>query len=190
MFAPAVSFRMGRAAAIESFDQLAVYKKMVAAEKKPVKDFGNFVRRAAKGLIRPAAKSKLERVRIARLVYNRSRTPATRQLALEVLIAAQEAASAPPGSPPRSVKGHLKKNIFDAWDSSTRSEVIGPVALGAGVAPHALEYGGASVTKIRKNNQTITRVVNIRPHPFMQPALAREAPKFPKLFAGALDRAA
>lgn len=185
------AMRMSRSQAIANFfDSDKVLKAIDKAGRQPLEKYGAFVRRDAKGSLKAAAKSKLEKVRVARLALARARTPATRQIALGVLTAAQESASAPPGKPPRSVKGHLKNNLFFSWDGSSRSVVIGPVKLGAGVAPHALEFGGSSVTKIRRGNQTISRAVQIRPHPFMRPANEKNKGKLPPLFRGILDRAA
>lgn len=95
-----------------------------------------------------------------------------------------------PGQPPSSHKGWLKQHLYFAWDQATRSVVVGPAQLGRGTAPRALEFGGPSLSfrrlKVSGRAYTATRVVNIRPRPFMHPALAAELPKFAGLYRGTL----
>lgn len=52
--------------------------------------------------------------------------------------------SSPPGHPPRSHEGSLKKMIFFAADIKRRDVVIGPVRFGSNnpVVPGLLEHGG------------------------------------------------
>jgi hypothetical protein len=49
-----------------------------------------------------------------------------------------------PGSPPSVHSGELKRLLFFAWDSSTKSVVVGPAAFGsrAGQTPPIQEFGG------------------------------------------------
>ncbi|MHB1158233.1 MAG: hypothetical protein ACYC26_15520 [Phycisphaerales bacterium] len=87
----------------------------------------------------------------------------------------------PPGSPPSSHTGLLKKFIYFGYDPSKRSVVIGPVRLseqGRGEAPHLLEYGG--VWRIGK------KVAHYSPRPFMRPAFEHEKPKLPAMWAGSI----
>jgi hypothetical protein len=92
---------------------------------------------------------------------------------------------APPGQPPSSHTGLLKKFIFFGFDPSKRSVVIGPVRLsenGRGEAPSLLEHGGSAVLKRRGKRKR----VNYRPRPFMQPAMTKELPNLPALWRGSV----
>jgi len=172
------------------FDRAAVIKAVDRQTRSVLSKFGAYVRRTAKGSIKKAAPSKLEKVKRARKVLARSKTPATQQLAMEVLMRAQQDASAPAGQPPRSVKGFLKDHIFFVFEPARRGVIIGPEALGAAVAPKALEQGGRSITKIRRGGQTISRVVTVRPHPYMGPAVAKVEKQLPSLWATAGKKSA
>ena len=79
-----------------------------------------------------------------------------------------------PGHPSRSHTGHLKHNIFFAYNPAVRSVVIGPVLLEGRknlhvahntlTVPEALEFGGRSWSPIRR------KVLIIRKRPYMWPA--------------------
>jgi len=93
--------------------------------------------------------------------------------------------SAPPGQPPSSHIGLLKKFIFFGYDPTKRSVVIGPVRLsqkGRGEAPHLLEHGGSTTLK-RKGKRTRAR---IQARPFMGPAMKKEQPKLPAMWKGSV----
>jgi hypothetical protein len=64
-----------------------------------------------------------------------------------------------PGTPPRVIKGTLKKLIFFVYDRRQKDVVIGPVPFNGpvGVVPPILEYGGSVGGK--KNPRRITRVL-------------------------------
>lgn len=159
------------------FDRTPVIAAVGKAQAGILSHDGSFLRRTAKGLIRNAAPTKLAKVKQARRAFARARQGPARLVALQVLVAAQRAASAPERQPPRNVKGHLKEKIYFSWDPSTRSLVVGPEKLGAGLAPRALEEGGPSITTFRRGNQTFVRRVTVRPHPYMGPALKKEIAK-------------
>lgn len=94
-----------------------------------------------------------------------------------------------PGQPPSSHLGWLKQHIYFSWDPSIESVVVGPIPLGRGTAPKALEHGGRSLSfkrhKVRGQWVTDIRVIpHIRPRPFMRPALGRIIPKFAGLLKG------
>lgn len=79
----------------------------------------------------------------------------------------------PPGSPPSSHTGLLRKFIFFAYDPTTRSVVVGPAALRARpTAPEALEKGGMSPVRRKSGPKS----VYIRQRPYMVPALEKEMP--------------
>lgn len=111
------------------------------------------------------------------------------------LIRKRKRASAP-GQPPSSHVGYLRKFLFFAWDSATRSVVIGPALLGSKSplpVPAVLE-GGGPVSKTeyqlsggrwvgggspllrgaRGGRPTRTRGGFIEPRPYMGPALEAE----------------
>lgn len=90
-------------------------------------------------------------------------------------------AVSPPGSPPSSHEGSLRKYLFFSYEPRTRSVVVGPAKLNKpGSVPHLLEHGGTAVRR--------GAVLTYRPRPFMAPALAAERPKFAALWKGAVTR--
>ena len=99
----------------------------------------------------------------------------------------RKSASAP-GSPPSSHTGLLKRFIFFGYERSRQTVVIGPMRLNqkAGTAPAALEHGGTSVVVEGLRRRRRKRRVRIRARPFMGPALQKELPKFPALWANSV----
>ena len=88
---------------------------------------------------------------------------------------------APPGSPPSSHTGLLRKFIFFGFDRDRHSVVIGPVRLdrrGRGEAPSLLEYGGQT-TLVRRGKR---RRTTYRARPYMGPAFEKEQPKLPAMW--------
>jgi hypothetical protein len=97
--------------------------------------------------------------------------------------------SAAEGQPPSSHTGLLKKFIFFGYDPERRSVVIGPARLGKpGEAPRALELGGPSMMPVRHGVKVTLVPVEIKPHPYMGPALKRELPKLPAMWANSVKR--
>lgn len=117
----------------------------------------------------------------------------------------------PPGFPPSSHEGSLKRLIFFSYDKEKKSVVIGPVPFGAkgGQVPELLEYGGTR--RIPKGTLVVVdagvgrgkggrfisgkqfvesdgRTVKYEPRSFMGPALKQEAPKFAGLWANAIKK--
>ena len=89
--------------------------------------------------------------------------------------------AAPPGKPPSSHVGLLKRLIYFGYDRSKQSVVIGPAPLrGTAEAPPLLEYGGRARRRGRRGR---TRMVTYRPRPFMGPAFQKEQPKLPAMWA-------
>ena len=115
--------------------------------------------------------------------------------------------TSPPGSPPHSHLGLLRRFILFGYDERTDSVVVGPAKLAkAGDAPHTLEFGGAAVAKrtmvvrvgdtgrdrrgrfARGKRQLVeagTRLV-YKPRPYMGPAMKKELPKFPQLWRNSI----
>ena len=91
-----------------------------------------------------------------------------------------------PGLPPYSHVGLLRRFILFAYDSGSRSVVIGPVLLKPpSVVPSLLEYGG-TVQKRDRKGRPRTAVYPARP--YMRPALAAELPGLPDLFKNSVLR--
>jgi hypothetical protein len=92
---------------------------------------------------------------------------------------------APPGSPPSSHTGLLKKFIFFGFDPDRRSVVIGPTRLnqrGRGEAPPILEYGGTTTLKRRGKRKRTT----YKARPYMGPAFEKEQPQLPAMWRGSV----
>lgn len=93
--------------------------------------------------------------------------------------------SAPPGSPPSSRTGLLKKFIFFGYDTQRKSVVIGPSRLnrkGRGDAPPLLEYGGTA-TLVRRGRKKRT---TYKARPYMGPAFEKEKPQLPAMWRGSV----
>ncbi|MCS7168069.1 MAG: hypothetical protein RMI91_11965 [Gemmatales bacterium] len=87
--------------------------------------------------------------------------------------------TSPPGQPPYSHTGLLRKFILFAFDPQRRSVVIGPTLTKEGsTAPRLLEHGGNAVIADCGKK----RRAHYRPRPFMQPAFEQEQPKLPALW--------
>lgn len=92
---------------------------------------------------------------------------------------------APPGQPPSSHTGLLKKFIFFGYDADRRSVVIGPTRLnqkGRGEAPPLLEYGGKA-TLVRRGKK---KYVTYQARPYMGPAFEKEKPQLPAMWRGSI----
>ena len=79
--------------------------------------------------------------------------------------------TSPPGSPPFSHVGLLKKGILFGYDSRNISVVVGPTLLNGARTKDALEmleYGGTTTRK--------GRPARYRARPFMGPAMENSAP--------------
>lgn len=93
--------------------------------------------------------------------------------------------AAPPGQPPSSHTGLLKKFIFFGYDAARQSVVIGPTRLnqkGRGEAPPLLEYGGKA-TLVRRGKK---KRVTYQARPYMGPAFEKEKPQLPAMWRGSV----
>jgi hypothetical protein len=91
--------------------------------------------------------------------------------------------TSPPGQPPYSHVGLLRKFILFAYDPQRKSVVIGPTLTKEGSqAPRLLEHGGDAV--LEEGGKA--RRVRYRPRPFMRPAFAEEQKKLPALWRGSV----
>ena len=95
--------------------------------------------------------------------------------------------SSEPGRPPSSHSGDLKRLIYFGYDPKRETVVIGPLRLNQkiGNAPEALEHGGVSVVAegSRRRRKRRRRKVMVQARPFMGPAMERETPKLPRMWA-------
>jgi hypothetical protein len=101
-------------------------------------------------------------------------------------------ATSPAGSPPSA---HSKdsvatlKNILFAYEPQNMGVVIGPVLLNGsqGSVPALHEFGGSRAIRVTRRQRgqrvAVVRQARYPARPFMGPALAAEAPKFPSLWA-------
>jgi hypothetical protein len=87
--------------------------------------------------------------------------------------------TSPPGSPPYSHVGLLRRFILFAYDADRKSVVIGPTLTKEGSeAPRLLEYGGDTVVEVEGKRQRL----RYRPRPFMRPAFEQEKTRLPTLW--------
>jgi hypothetical protein len=87
--------------------------------------------------------------------------------------------TSPPGQPPYSHVGLLRKFILFAYDQDRKSVVIGPtLTKEESEAPRLLEHGGNTEMEVRGK----ARRVRYRPRTFMGPAFEAEKPKLPALW--------
>jgi len=87
--------------------------------------------------------------------------------------------TSPPGGPPYSHVGTLRRLLFFGYDRAAQSVVIGPVLSTRPTgAPKNLEYGGTA--DVPHQGKTVR--ARIRPRPFMGPALAAELPGLPQMW--------
>jgi hypothetical protein len=87
--------------------------------------------------------------------------------------------TSPPGQPPHSHVGLLRRLIFFAYDRGQQSVVIGPTLLRQdSEAPGLLEHGGEVVRPDKRAH----RKLRYRPRPFMAPAFEQEQHRLPDLW--------
>lgn len=90
----------------------------------------------------------------------------------------------PPGRPPHSQRGILRKSIHFAYDRSAQSVVIGPVGFSARAEVTPLfEYGG--IGRKRGYNK---RPPRYEPRPYMHPAFEKEKPNLAEMWKNALKK--
>lgn len=95
--------------------------------------------------------------------------------------------SAPPGSPPHSHVGLLRNFILFGYERASDSVVVGPAKLNKPTeAPRVLEHGGVTTVTKFARGRLRKRRVRMKARPFMGPALEKERPKLPKLWAGSV----
>jgi hypothetical protein len=94
---------------------------------------------------------------------------------------------APPGQPPHSHNGQLKRFLWFAYDPEAETVVIGPAGFKRTTdAPHTLEFGGRTRVTYRRHGRKVRSSARIDARPYMAPAFAKERPNLPKLWAGSV----
>lgn len=98
--------------------------------------------------------------------------------------------TAPAGKPPHSHEGSLRRGIAFGYDRAADSVLVGPESIRNSPAPAALERGGPSTRTFysAKAGRVLRREINVRPRPYMLPALERERAKLPELFKNILTK--
>ena len=94
--------------------------------------------------------------------------------------------SAPPGKPPHSHEGSLRRLIYFGYDRASDSVVVGPVGFKRSTAPNVLEFGWKTEIQRRRHGKVVRTRVTIDRRAFMGPALEKERPKLPKRWAGSV----
>ncbi|MEW6198047.1 MAG: hypothetical protein AB1601_05205 [Planctomycetota bacterium] len=94
--------------------------------------------------------------------------------------------SAPPGKPPHSHEGSLRRLIYFGYDRASDSVVVGPVGFKRSTAPNVLEFGGKTEVKRRRRGKVIKTRATVQERPYMGPALEKERPNLPKRWAGSV----
>jgi hypothetical protein len=90
------------------------------------------------------------------------------------------------GQPPSSHVGTLKRLIFFAFEPP-KNVVIGPIEFdGRFEGAEALEYGGKSTIKTISKTGHKTKSITIQARPFMGPAMEKEKPKLPGMWADSI----
>lgn len=142
------------------FDRKAVMSEVDKQKRKVFSKFGAFVMRKARWSMKNASK-----------MANRKRNPQK---------------YSQPGDPPFSRKGLLKQFLFFAWDSATRSVVVGPARLGgmSGDVPKTLEDGGT--IPVRQGKQVVP--VKYEARPYMGPAVLKTLPQMPAQWRNSVVR--
>lgn len=99
--------------------------------------------------------------------------------------------SAPPGAPPHSHEGSLRRLILFGYDKPNDSVVVGPVGFKKSDAPSVLEYGGDTIVLRRvggRGGKLTSQKVKIAPRPYMAPALEKQRPKLPLLWRNSVRK--
>jgi len=93
---------------------------------------------------------------------------------------------APPGHPPHSHEGSLRRLIYFGYDPASDSVVVGPVGFKRSTVPNVLEFGGKTEVRTRRRGKVVRTRTTIAERPYMGPALEKERPKLPKRWAGSV----
>lgn len=164
-------------------DRKAVIDQVGKAQAKNLMFGGGLIRKIARNSMRAAPRGKLKKIQELFVRLAHARGGKARKALLEQVRKLQHEASAPAGQPPRTVLKLLKDMLFFAFDSSSKSVVIGPAKLnrrGEDV-PSILEEGGTET--IRGKHSGRIKRLKIAPHPYMGPALKKAQPRLASAWA-------
>lgn len=146
------------------FDQPAVMRAVDSTRRRNLAQQGRFIQRAARRLIRPARRKRLDEMSSdERRQYRAACAIAERE---GRRITRRPFAPSRPGEPPRGRTGLLRNRLFFSYDSRSQSVVVGPEAAGPRTAD-VLESGGTVRITAGPNRGQMKRV---EPRPFMGPA--------------------
>ena len=157
--------------------ELAVGKGVV----RPLNRIAATVRLRAKGRIRRPRRKKKSELNQAELVRYHIAKDQELESGVKAQLPFQPSAA---GEPPRSHSRLLPNNIYYAYDKTTKSVWVGPIAFRTrpGEATGALEHGGQSIGRGGKMRQIAAR-------PYMKPSLDQIVEsEFVKAFEGCLKR--
>lgn len=93
---------------------------------------------------------------------------------------------APPGKPPHSHEGSLRRLIFFGYDRASDSVVVGPVGFRKSTAPNTLEFGGTTQVMTWRRGHVMKQKARVETRPYMVPAFEKERPKLPRMWAGSV----
>lgn len=137
---------------------------------------GAFVMRAARNSMRKARQKPISELTAEELVAYKRQRAINRRLGLKP--PRRPIKHSAPGEPPRYIEGSLRRLIFFAYESDSRSVVIGPVGFSNSTAPRVLEYGG-----VNRHGKKVS------PRPYMAPALDKAQPRLSRFWAEAYAKA-
>ncbi len=90
--------------------------------------------------------------------------------------------TSPPGKPPYSHEGSLRRKILFGYDPQSESVVVGPLGFRKSDAPHLLEYGGKATIQRRGKRVRAT----YKPRPYMGPAFDETIDQLPAMWRGSV----
>lgn len=178
------------------FDSDAVMKAVDDASRKALSKAGAFIMTDAKRSMRPAKQAPASSLKPAQQASFKRRM----KLFKEGKIAQKPKrplVASKPGEPPRTRVGFIKKFLYFAFDSQTKSVVVGPALLNkTTMAQATLEEGGTAVIKSLRfvtrdgqvTTETTSKTITIEPRPYMQPAYGRNKEKVAELFRNSITK--
>ena len=162
------------------FDSPAVMRAVDTATRKTLAQQGRYLQKVARNSIKKAPMDKVEvddfghigsmssqerqKYYIAANIAQREGRPIPKRM--------RRSRGSPPGTPPYSRTGLLKRMLFYSYDPSSKSVVVGPSAAGPKTAD-VLEYGGT--VKIKTGGKS--RTIRVKPRPTMRLAYAKSKPR-------------
>jgi hypothetical protein len=167
------------------FDRRAVMHAVEKAKRRVLARSGYLVMRAARGMFQRKRHRKLSEMSARAVACYRGRQ--ARAKAIGSPPPQRPWAYSRPGDPPMVFPDSLlKKFLLFRYDSGTGTVVIGPVRLGGSNAPQVLEFGGRAAWRVNRGDHGREFPIDIKPRPYMAPALAKVRPQLPREWAGAV----